>query len=286
MSEQESFHQYIRGLLLIGFGMLLFKLLMTGHIENFIAPKMRGFTYFTLIVSFALGVFQVWSHPKQQSCDCGHHHEEQTRFGKGLIYALFLFPIVSGFLFSNAALDGSVAAKRGVTLAGTTSSQQPAGGNDAVSSLLTDAEENPQLLPQTAPPGYYEKLEKKLLSQQHITVNDADYMSVMDVIGKDVMGFKGKGITFIGFVHREPDLDQNTIILARYGITCCTADASVLGMMATGQNVSSLEQGDWVQITGTLGDTIYIDTLLPIVSIQSVKKISAPETPYVYQQFQ
>lgn len=285
MGEQESFHQYIRGLLLIGFGMLLFKLLLTGHIENFIAPKMRGFTYFTLIVSFVLGVFQVWNHPKQYSCDCGHQ-EEKTRFSKGLMYALFLFPVVSGFLFSNAALDGSVAAKRGVTLAGTTASQQPAGGNDAVSSLLTDAEENPQLLPQTAPPGYYEKLEKTLLSQQHITVNDEDYISVMDVIGKDVMGFKGKQITFVGFVHRESDLNQNTIILARYGITCCTADASVLGMMATGQDVSSLEQGDWVQITGTLGDTVYIDTLLPIVSIQSVKKISAPKTPYVYQQFQ
>lgn len=286
MSEQESFHQYIRGLLLIGFGMLLFKLLVTGHIENFIAPKMRGFAYFTLVVSFVLGVFQVWNHPKQQSCDCGHHHEDKTRFSKGLMYALFLLSIVSGFLFSNVALDGSVAAKRGVTLAGTTSSQQPTGGKDAVSSLLADAEENPQLLQQTAPSGYYEKLEKTLLSQQHINVKDEDYISVMDVIGKDVMGFKGKQITFVGFVHREPDLDQNTIILARYGITCCTADASVLGMMATGQNVSSLQQGDWIQVTGTLGDTVYIDTLLPIVSIQSVKKISAPEMPYVYQQFQ
>lgn len=286
MIEKESFHQYIRGILLIGFGMLLFKLLVTGHIENFIAPKMRMFTYFALIASFVLGVFQVWNYPKHPSCECGHDHEERTWFSKGSMYMLFLFTIVSGFLFSNVALDGSVAAKRGVTLAGAAPSQQTAGGNDAVSSLLADAEENPQLLQQTAPPGYYEKLEKMLLSQQHITVNDGDYISIMDVIGKDVMGFKGKQITFVGFVHREPDLDQSTIILARYGITCCTADASVLGMMATGQNVSSLQQGDWIQVTGMLGDTVYIDTLLPIVSIQSVKKIPAPETPYVYQKFE
>ena len=37
--EQKAYHRYIRGIILIGLAMLLFKLLVTGNIYNFIAPK-------------------------------------------------------------------------------------------------------------------------------------------------------------------------------------------------------------------------------------------------------
>ena len=37
--EQKVYHRYIRGIILIGLAMLLFKLLVTGNIYNFIAPK-------------------------------------------------------------------------------------------------------------------------------------------------------------------------------------------------------------------------------------------------------
>ena len=43
--EQKAYHRYIRGIILIGLAMLLFKLLVTGNIYNFIAPKHQIYVY-------------------------------------------------------------------------------------------------------------------------------------------------------------------------------------------------------------------------------------------------
>ena len=53
-----SFHHLIRGIILIGFMLLLFKLLITNYISLLIAPKMIRFIYFTLFVcSYFRGSF-------------------------------------------------------------------------------------------------------------------------------------------------------------------------------------------------------------------------------------
>lgn len=54
-----SFHHLIRGIILIGFMLLLFKLLLTGNITLLIAPKMIRFIYFTLFVLLILGVLLI-----------------------------------------------------------------------------------------------------------------------------------------------------------------------------------------------------------------------------------
>ncbi|MFX3623547.1 MAG: TIGR03943 family protein [Ectobacillus sp.] len=284
MKQPEKFHMYIRGIILLGFGMLLFKLLVTGNIENFIAPKMMKFVYFTFFISVLLGSVQIWRSAEQTSCSCtcALHNYPKTAARSLVYYSLFVLPIISAFLFSDITIDGKVAAKRGVTLAG---EQQGKIADNSLESLLSDEDEAPSPQLQEPPEGYYEKLERRLQSSDKINVTEDEYISIMEVIGRDVEGFKGKQITFTGFVHREEDLGKEKIVLARYGITCCVADASVLGMLATGAETASLQEGEWVEVTGTLDKTIYIDTLLPIVQIQKLKKVEAPKTPYLYQKF-
>lgn len=56
--EQKAYHCYIRGIILIGLAMLLFKLLVTGNIYNFIAPKMIKFTYIAFVVILILVLYK------------------------------------------------------------------------------------------------------------------------------------------------------------------------------------------------------------------------------------
>ena len=56
--EQKAYHCYIRGIILIGLAMLLFKLLVTGNIYNFIAPKMIEFTYIAFVVILILVLYK------------------------------------------------------------------------------------------------------------------------------------------------------------------------------------------------------------------------------------
>jgi uncharacterized repeat protein (TIGR03943 family) len=287
--ETESFHLYIRGIILIGFGMLLFKLLVTGNIENFIAPKMMNFTLFTLVIVMLLGCVQIWESGKTKGHVCGckdHDHSlPQSKTGTALLYSIFIIPIVTAFLFSDNTIDESIAVKRGVNLGGEQSKQNAAESN--VSSLPPNGIESVPSIPtiQQPPKGYYEKLEKQMMNANKIDIDDDHYISMVDIIEKDVEGFKGKSIILTGFVHREEDFKRNEVIIARYGITCCVADASVLGMMTAGNGISSLKEGQWVRVRGVLDKMVYIDTLLPVIKVIAIEKISPPKTPYVYQKF-
>ncbi|UOY92757.1 TIGR03943 family protein [Ectobacillus sp. JY-23] len=270
MQDRMRFHMLIRGVIFLGFAMALFKLLLTGDIINFIAPKMFPFIWLMCGASLLLGCIQLFR-SDGAVCLCERHTLPKTTMASLSLYTLFLSPIVLVFVFSTVGLDGRVAAKRGVNLTGE-------------QMIIQDIEEEPFLQISTPPEGYYENLEKKLKQAAMIDVTDDEYISIMDVIGQDVEGFSGKKIRLIGFVHREDELDRNTIIIARHGITCCAADSSVLGMLAVGET-SQLSEGQWIQVEGVLSATTYIDTLLPIVNLQSIQTIDAPREQYVYQKF-
>ena len=114
--EQKAYHRYIRGIILIGLAMLLFKLLVTGNIYNFIAPKMIKFTYIAFVVILLLGSLQVWRwERKRDDCNCCKHHTALKSGMKSFfVYVLFVVPIISAFLFGNVTIDGSLAGKRGM----------------------------------------------------------------------------------------------------------------------------------------------------------------------------
>ncbi|MEH7266330.1 DUF1980 domain-containing protein, partial [Priestia megaterium] len=113
----QQFVVYIRGILLIGFSLLMFKLILTGKIVQYIAPKMMPFILFSSGTFFLLGIIQIWrsSVNKDLTCECSHDHMEKGKIRTTFIYSLFLLPIMSGFLFSNHTLDSSVAVKRGLS---------------------------------------------------------------------------------------------------------------------------------------------------------------------------
>ncbi|MBO1578552.1 TIGR03943 family protein [Bacillus sp. XF8] len=287
--EQRKFHSYIRGIILIGFAMLLFKLLVTGNIDHFIAPKMIKFTYVAFAVSLLLGCLQVWKNgeEKQNACHCCEHHTApKSKMGVFLLYSLFLIPIVSAFLFSNVTIDGSLASNRGMNQSAQAKSvEQKVPQTKQVSSdwreLLVDKEEEPiQNLPSSEQSP--EELERNIIKQKTIQVDDKNYIQTMNIIGQDVLGFKGKQITFTGFTYNDKEVKGDKTVVARYGITCCVADASVWGMIVSGNEISTFSEETWVKVTGILDETTYKGTLFPLVKVSKVEKVEKPKNPYVY----
>jgi uncharacterized repeat protein (TIGR03943 family) len=285
--EQKAYHGYIRGIILIGLAMLLFKLLVTGNIYNFIAPKMIKFTYITFVVILLLGSLQVWGNGREEGEDCNccmHHRISKSRMKSFFAYVLFVVPIISAFLFGSVTIDGSLAIKRGMNQSAQAISMEKneKEGRQVTSDwreVLVD-----QVEPSNLPATYQteEQLAKSMLGQRKIQVEDKDYVQTMNIIGQDVNGFKGKEITFSGFIYNDKDVTGNKVVVARYGITCCIADASVWGMIVTGQNVEKFPEETWVKITGLLDGTTYKRTLFPLVKISKVEKINKPTDPYVY----
>ena len=306
----QQFVIYIRGILLIGFSLLMFKLMLTGKIIQFIAPKMMPFILFSSGTFFLLGIIQIWrsSVNKDLSCECGHDHMEKGKIRTTFIYSLFLLPIMTGFLFSNHTLDSSVAVKRGLSFSVIKpDTQQQAGGDGKIDTtnstlekdtndLLTgNSEETPKdvptkhrnsITPKVAPKGFYELLQKKILNQSVISINDNDYVPVMNIIENNTDQFVGKTIEVSGFVYHEKGFKDNQFVVARFGISCCAADASVYGLLSTIENASALKKDTWVHIKGILQKTTYNGEDVPYIQVQQIKSIHQPDNPYVYELYQ
>ncbi|HHK5598243.1 TPA: TIGR03943 family protein [Bacillus tropicus] len=281
--EQNAYHRYIRGIILIGLAMLLFKLLVTGNIYNFIAPKMIKFTYIAFVVILFLGSLQVWrdGREKQDDCNCCKHHTALKSGMKSFfVYVLFVVPIISAFLFGSVTIDGSLAGKRGMNQSVQARSMEK--NEKEGIRANSDWKERDETSNLKVTEQVEEQLAKSMLEQGEIQVEDKDYVQTMSIIGQDVKGFKGKEITFSGFIYNDKDVMGNKAVVARYGITCCIADASVWGMIVTGQNVEKLPEETWVKVTGILDKTTYKRTLFPLVKISKVEKINKPTDPYVY----
>ncbi|MED0825047.1 MULTISPECIES: TIGR03943 family putative permease subunit [Bacillus cereus group] len=283
VKEQKAYHRYIRGIILIGLAMLLFKLFVTGNIYNFIAPKMIKFTYIAFVVILLLGSLQVWGDEREEQDDCNccvHHRELKLGLKRYFVYVLFVVLIISAFLFGGVTIDGSLAGKRGMnqSVQAISMEKNEKEGIQANSNgKEQDETSNLKVTDQAE-----EQLAKSMLGQRKIQVEDKDYVQTMSIIGQDVKGFKGKEITFSGFIYNDKDVTGDKAVVARYGITCCIADASVWGMIVAGENVKKLPQETWVKITGLLDETTYKGALFPLVKVSKVEKINTPIDPYVY----
>ncbi|MEB9457948.1 TIGR03943 family putative permease subunit [Bacillus anthracis] len=281
--EQKAYHRYIRGIILIGLAMLLFKLLVTGNIYNFIAPKMIKFTYIAFVVLLLLGSLQVWrdGREKQDDCNCCKYHTASTSGMKSLfVYVLFVVPIISAFLFGSVTIDGSLAGKRGMNQSVQARSMEK--NEKEGIRANSDWKEQDETSNLKVTEQVEEQLTKSMLGQRKIQVEDKDYVQTMNIIGQDVNEFKGKEITFTGFIYKDKDVRGNKAVVARYGITCCIADASVWGMIVTGQNVEKFPEETWVKVTGILDKTTYKRMPFPLVKISKLEKIDKPADPYVY----
>ena len=193
--EQKAYHRYIRGIILIGLAMLLFKLLVTGNIYNFIAPKMIKFTYIAFVVILLLGSLQVWRwERKEDDCNCCKHHTALKSGMKSFfVYVLFVVPIISAFLFGNVTIDGSLAGKRGMNQSVQARSME---GNEKRKQddfdgreVFDDPDETSNL---STTYETEEQVVKSMLGQHKLQVEDKDYVQTMSIIGQDVKGFKGK----------------------------------------------------------------------------------------------
>jgi uncharacterized repeat protein (TIGR03943 family) len=305
-NDEEGFHYYIRGLLLIGFALFIFKLLLTGYISSFVAPKMLGFVTFASFTFFVLGAIGIWrsgSDKKQKSCSC--HHSRKAPLW---IYCLFFLPIATGFLFPDHALTSDVAKNRGVKF-GANVTERPSVEqreeltsdealeqyydevlNREVEEAKTEDGEIPLehkagFVPQKPPEGYYEELKERMLQKDVIMITEKEYIPMMNILEEHVEDFVGKKVKVKGFIYREDNFKKDEFVIARFGLSCCVADASVYGTLANVKESKEFADDDWVEATGMIEKKEYDGFILPSLKLQTVKKVEAPTNPYVYEMY-
>lgn len=117
-----------------------------------------------------------------------------------------------------------------------------------------------------------------------IEIEDMDYgIWYMDVIDHPDR-YDGKEVEFRGKIMKSRRLASDEFIVGRTAMTCCADDMTFLGYVCRSKHASSLKQGQWIQIRGTLTfeyHPAYQDEG-PMVQLRQGKGVPKPEDEFVY----
>lgn len=293
-------HHLIRAAILTGFAMLIVYLDRTGEMILYIAPRMELYVKLSAIGLYAAAIYQVYAALQKRmgnqapGCDC-EHEPSPSIFKNIVIYGLFIFPLLLGFLLPTGTLGSALAAKKGISLS----------GSPGVERLISQSKAAPDVAGEspTPPPSnqgeqasssidslfpYDEYTEahaaygKKLYTQTLITVPEKQFIETLTTLDLYREAFIGKEVEITGFVYREEDMGKERFAVSRFAMNCCSADALPYGLMITWPKAMNYADDEWVSVKGILTTSTYMDNEILTLEAVKLERIKAPESPYVY----
>ena len=297
------FQHFLKALLLGLFTLFFANLHLTGDISKYINPKydyMSKMAAILFIILLLIQLTRIWQekhshHACSHSCDHDHGNNHWS-FKRIIGYSIVAFPIITGFMIPPATLDSSIAANKGFLLSQDNSEQKDE--DTAAGSLMEDAEslvekENIDIyssdvddiaLPNENYVSESEYDEKFRLLQESDTIQMADDMfsTYYAEINDNPKSYAGKKIKMSGFVFKEEGFTGNQLVLSRFLITHCIADASIIGFLSEFNGADTIKEDTWVDIEGVLELGSYGGSELPIIKVTSLNVIDEPSEPYIY----
>lgn len=321
-----TFHYFLRSYILLGFTVLLAKLMLTGDIIYYLAPRLHMLCYVTLGILILLTIAslkQAITGSKADACDCGGEHGLPRGMIRTLLfYGLFVLPLAMGFLLPHKILGSELAQKKGMNLLSGNAKEilakqsalSPAKANAPIplqaspSVSSSPSAPAPAAVPspsQTAAMpkqqatnqsdaqlrkmfqsnnfgDYYTDKAVSMYKQPVINMDDKlflDGLTILDLYAKE---FEGHSLKTVGFVYRQPDFKKTEFVTARFTVSCCTADATVAGVLVDAPNAKSFATDSWVKVKGKLTMTSLNGSQFLMLKADQIVPIKAPKDPYVY----
>lgn len=236
---------FLQNFLLILIGLALVWLVRSGQIFWYVRPDYHGFTLIMGGIALFLGFLGFWM-PEQHS-----HHEEKTSElqTNATVFITLLFCLYL-MLFHRSSLSPRAATNRGLNQNAVTGTKNVFAVSSGVSPLLEAGDSASYTL--------------------------ADWIRLFR-INPDPWSHKGKSVKVVGFVQPR---DDSSFYISRFVISCCTVDASPIGIAVGSQE--KFEEGQWLEVTGTMDASEKDGTLAPMILSKSVQKIEEPDQPYLY----
>lgn len=267
----------IRFLILSAYFELMMYLQLTGKLNQYINTHYSYLAVLSALLSLLFAVVQLMNWMRHIKT----HHHNTSRFAR--ITALFLLatPILSTIFIPSKTLDATIVSAKGFNF------PLAEGSGDT-----SDGTQIQYLQPNTSlyfTKSVYDKLIKKELSnyqdKSNIIITSDNYMEIMELIYNFPATFKGKTITYTGFVYNDPTT-SGAQFLFRFGIIHCIADSGVFGLRTLTQG-QSFPNNTWIKVTGEIQMAYYtpFNREIPIISPKTLTQVEKPSNPYVYRTF-
>lgn len=299
---QVHFQHLIKAVILGFFVLYFIKLHSTGDILKYINPKYDYISKIAAVIFIILFLVQLFrilqkkkNHHTNCTVGCNHNHEHgnsQLTVTRVFGYSVMIFPIITGFTFEPATLNASIAANKGSFYSQVIQSSDK---TEEKPSLFENAKslaerENIDIYSNEPEPlvnnnylsdkEYEEKL--KMLDSNTIQMNEDMFGSYYGAINKNPIDYIGRTIKMSGFVYKEESFNPNQLVVSRFMITHCIADAAILGFLTEFDEANVLEDDTWLEIDGVLDITNYDGFDMPVIKVTNWKVIDEPAEPYLY----
>jgi len=132
---------------------------------------------------------------------------------------------------------------------------------------------------------FYTDMAVSLYKQPVIQLDDKvflDGLTTMELYAKE---FAGKELETLGFVYRQPDFTPQQFVVARFSVTCCTADANVFGVLVENGQGSKWPTDSWVKVRGKLEARMVDGYEMLVLKASKVEPVKPPKDPYVYYNY-
>ncbi|MGP4039848.1 TIGR03943 family putative permease subunit [Gracilibacillus sp. D59] len=297
--------QLLRAMILLFFTIFIFRLHVSGDILKLINPKYEtlsqiGASLFLLL--FLIQMHRVFTfgakaeHHHHHEEGHAHHHDhgdQPMNLKKAFSYIIIVFPIMTGMLLPLSSLDASIAKNKGATLSITSQTEKEGISLDEESSPQespSGAEQpsgddnpiDPNVYKNTISKAEYDQLRSDILQQTHLEMNETLFSTYYQEIMANTEQLQGTKVTLSGFVYREEGFSPQQLVIGRFLITHCVADAGLIGFLTEFDQAVNMEDNTWLEVTGTIQLTDYQGSQIPIIDVTDVKTIEEPDQPYVY----
>jgi putative membrane protein len=275
-----NFHwlQALRALILLSFSAYIFKLHHTGEIGRFINPEYVLFSQIASVIFlflFFIQVPRIWrdrsdvdeDHSNCGPWGCNHEDGYMQRFSikTVLSYGIILIPLATGFLLPGKDLDASIASKRGVFITSSNHADHEELNCSDEDLLITDT-----VLQQS-----------NLLNEPFLILDSNNFASHVNIISQNAELFKGKPIQLEGFVLKDEAV-ENQWVIARFQVTHCVADASVIGVLVKLEENIEIIENSWIKVQGILEVSTHNQRTIPLIEVKKWELMKQPKEPYVY----
>lgn len=230
---------------LVVVGIVLVWLVFSKQIFWYVRPDYHTFTLVMGVMALFLGWLGFW-------VPAHHDHHEQKKNDVHTFLAVSLILLLSGYLvfFHRSSLSPRAANNRGLNQNAVTGTK----------SVFDVSEDRSPLL--------------EVGDSERYTL--ADWIRLFRV-NPDPWSHKGKAVKVVGFVQPA---NEKGFFLSRFVISCCTVDASPIGVLV--ESSEHFTEGKWLEVSGTMDTTEHDGKVQPIIVPQKIEEIPEPEQPYLY----
>lgn len=262
----------IKALLLIALGLFFYSHLVSGTLYYYINERFMGFTVLAVVGLLVVGLSYRYSNPKPTQPTHEHHehhdhddhnhehhdhgdthagHSHNLSWGGVFLVAL---PVILSLVTPAQPLGSAALANRDLSLQLSNTSPSVTGP----SAIVKPREKAPT--------------DKNILDwwREFRRLPDAN------------TALAGQPVKVTGFVFKDEKYGPNTFMLIRFTVSCCVADAAVVGLLVQSPESQQLTNDTWVEVTGSFVSSKLESWKLPIVITQQVTKIDVPSQPYLY----